>query len=1141
MSNTIIRASAGSGKTYQLSNRFLQVLFDVRSAEDVDAVLDTILASTFTTKAAGEISERILTKFADVCLDEKKRNELASGLRYPNANDVEQELRKRLAVVAKNLHRMRVGTLDSYFNKLATVFQLELELPPGWTICDDAEFAPLVDEAVREVFEDSQRTAGSKNAASELMYIIQRGQEEASVTRKLVELATKHLQLVRNTNAAAWEHNTTERCQNLLEGILNDEEVAAILAAWDDITEDQLPKTKAKTPVAAFVKVHAKIADQIRSGDWEKFLAETIVGAVVPSLEDDANECVYSRCNVRQDAPQMFALLQRLILHARGVCVRQLVEQTRATFELVSMVAEKLEQVMFSQRKFRYDDVTRRVASYDFSRQAGSLGHRLNATTHHLFLDEFQDTSMPQWKIIEPLATEVASRTDGTFFCVGDIKQAIYAWRGGVAAIFDQLQKRLERDNLDVVLEEMNLTRRNTQPVLDAVNAVFTEINTNAAVLAASPAAGAAWQARFHCHETANTGDGYCVIETSPDEDATTPQYRSNDEEDDDNADFDSDSSKPDLHLDYVVERLVQIVDTFKNRPLKNGIGVLVQRNETGGQIVDRLRRHGIETSGSGAALSDSVAVQYVVSALRLADHPGNGIARFHVANSPPPFAEFLGLTPEANEADAMVCSQRLRKIFMTCGYGEFVKQCIEHLAASCDSREFHHLEKLLDLAYLFDDEATGTRSEALIAKIEKARIVSPSAAPIHVMTIHGAKGLEFDVVVLPELDYALKKERLDIVTGHAVRDDFTSPIDFVLCYPNKNVQSILPPNYRATIERQRQGEVEESLSKLYVAMTRAIHELVMIVKPKLKSSETFAAILRSSSLARDAASCSAPNVLYECGNPNWATVHAIRHARVLGGHLENPAQADAIATFAQANLDASALGPRRVRGGDDINREQTPPPQEIELRFSDAKINRHVRRVTPSRLRREMVADDDNAVSAGRSREEAMLFGTAIHACFEHVIWIDDARSRDDATFRVIASDAVRRNVVSFTADDVVAEFRRACGEREIADVLSRGRYAAENVVVERERRLVVWVGDEVLRGTVDRLVIERDAAGQIVGLEVLDYKTDHGTDLNALVVRDRDQIEAYRSGVASLFGVPPEIVRATLVFVTLGKVVTV
>ena len=71
------------------------------------------------------------------------------------------------------------------------------------------------------------------------------------------------------------------------------------------------------------------------------------------------------------------------------------------------------------------------------------LAFRLDGGIRHVLLDEFQDTSPSQWRVLRSLAQSVTAKGGGSFFCVGDAKQAIYGWRGGVAEIFDALDGEL--------------------------------------------------------------------------------------------------------------------------------------------------------------------------------------------------------------------------------------------------------------------------------------------------------------------------------------------------------------------------------------------------------------------------------------------------------------------------------------------------------------------------------------------------------------------------------------------------------------------------------------------------------------------------------------------------------------------------
>ena len=134
----LILASAGTGKTFALSGRFLQLLLGGVPPERV-------LATTFTRKAAGEILDRVLERLADAVVDGGKRAELEEQV--GRALDP-AELRAALASLTRRLDRFRVRTLDAFFLQLAQLFSLDLGLPPDWSIAEEPTDRALQREAL---------------------------------------------------------------------------------------------------------------------------------------------------------------------------------------------------------------------------------------------------------------------------------------------------------------------------------------------------------------------------------------------------------------------------------------------------------------------------------------------------------------------------------------------------------------------------------------------------------------------------------------------------------------------------------------------------------------------------------------------------------------------------------------------------------------------------------------------------------------------------------------------------------------------------------------------------------------------------------------------------------------------------------
>lgn len=115
----LILASAGSGKTYQLSNRIIGLV-----AKGADP--QHIVALTFTRKAAAEFADSVLTKLARAATDQEAAERLREELQLEQVDFVEV-----LNRVSRSLHRITLGTMDSFFARIVRAFQYELGMTGG--------------------------------------------------------------------------------------------------------------------------------------------------------------------------------------------------------------------------------------------------------------------------------------------------------------------------------------------------------------------------------------------------------------------------------------------------------------------------------------------------------------------------------------------------------------------------------------------------------------------------------------------------------------------------------------------------------------------------------------------------------------------------------------------------------------------------------------------------------------------------------------------------------------------------------------------------------------------------------------------------------------------------------------------------
>ena len=115
----VIKASAGSGKTFRLSGRYIMLLL-------AGAEPDSILATTFTRKAAGEIQDRILKRLGEGALDEAKASRLSRELTGNESAYERKKFLEKTVAVANRLNRLRVCTLDAFFMQLASGYAFDM-------------------------------------------------------------------------------------------------------------------------------------------------------------------------------------------------------------------------------------------------------------------------------------------------------------------------------------------------------------------------------------------------------------------------------------------------------------------------------------------------------------------------------------------------------------------------------------------------------------------------------------------------------------------------------------------------------------------------------------------------------------------------------------------------------------------------------------------------------------------------------------------------------------------------------------------------------------------------------------------------------------------------------------------------------
>jgi ATP-dependent exoDNAse (exonuclease V) beta subunit len=1046
--NKVIRASAGTGKTHELSSRYLSLL-------NTGQPVDRILATTFTRKAAGEIFDRIVERLAHAATHPKALAQLVGDLQDPTLSAA--RCRCLLSQFTKHLHRVRVGTLDSFFAELARSLSLEIELPPNWEIIDDANEFMIQQQAVQTLLERH-----GQQTAVELVHLLHKGEARRSVARLLAETVQEAYAIYQETTGrggSAWIWIERPRT-------LPDTELI-----------EASNRFAAQMPTSQFVQAVHKATECVRAGEWEEFLTLTLVQRMFEGKPFN-----------RRAIPQTLAqAIEPLASHARAILIRRIAAQTEGAFQLLKAFDEQYRAAKADRKGACFADIPYALADAKHGVAHSAVAFRLDGRIDHLLLDEFQDTSVAQWNIIRQTAHDVVAPGQGgrSFFCVGDVKQAIYGWRGGVPAILGGIQREL----VHVVEEPRWLNRRSAQPIIDTINHIFTRV-TRHPDLGPFRDAVQVWCREFPVHTTIHESlSGYACLQTAP-------AARHNESE------------------KITLKCAADVVAALWQRYGEREIGVLVPTNDAVASFIQLLRDRQIPASEEGGTpLTDSAAVRIIISALRVADHPGHTAALFHLAHSP--LGPALGVTP-ANWHDVGMrtqISRNIRERLLQDGYGTSIDNWAELVRPSCSPRERNRLEQLVEQAYAYQPRAT-LRSEDFVRLVQRRRVMDPSSALVRVMTIHQAKGLEFESVVLTGLGQPLVRTDTFVFE----RDRETHEPRRVCRHVGAGHQLYLPQSIQQVFSSDLAWRVQDALSTLYVALTRAKRELRMIVAAPSKNAgpgKSMAGLLLA---ALNCGRTAGPNqTLYQQGDENWYLEQ--QGTEPVGTSVRTRAAQPRIRLASSAAADTAqreTVSPSQLAGGDLVR---------LGTLFS-------------------------------QERTEALHYGTLVHAWLESLIWLDAAGPAPTNLRQIAVSLGFGPAEIAAAID----RFRGMLRNPNLRRVLDRETYEAEllewyrqlaldpssmelKMEVRNETDIAAEDGSQILAGVIDRLVLLRENS-KIVAADILDYKTDapsagQSRFASDLAANYRRQIEAYRRAVGSMCRLDQPRIRARLLFLEADELI--
>ncbi|MCW3477813.1 double-strand break repair helicase AddA [Limobrevibacterium gyesilva] len=844
--SAFVAASAGSGKTKLLTDRLLRLMLTGANPARIQCL-------TFTKAAAAEMALRLQKTLGEwVTLDDAALDARLRALEVTPSEALRRQARALFATVLDLPGGMRIGTIHAFCQSLLRRFPLEAQLSPHFSLVDDTD-AGIALRAAREDMLASAHTERMRGALEDLAGLATT--EQFATLVGTLQSDRDRLQAALRLGPAALD----EAQRRALGAHGDDALILAGAVAWP--AEAALRDALLRMQQGGSPGVVAKAGEMLgwlglppeeRAENWHEWCALLQTKEGKPAaLSRLVNEALAKRhADLRDCLAEEQARIAALEDARRALRVAAV---SAALVTLAAPVVEAYARRKDGMAQLDYDDLIGRTSRLLVDPGAAWVLYKLDGGLDHLLLDEVQDTAPAQWEIAGALTQEFFAGTGAreaprSVFAVGDRKQSIYSFQGADPDQFERwraiLRQRVRQSGQDWRDVELDVSFRSTAPVLGLVDAVFAD---------PVAAAGVAEPGKLrHIADRADHAGRVELWPLAPQPDPATAEPW----------------TVPDANLGTVgaPQRLADALAAWiaarcghedlpsKGRKLAPGdVLVLVRRrNAFARALVRALKAKGVPVAGlDRLVLTEQAAVADLLALCDTLLLPADDLSLACVLTSPLGGLDDAGLM-ELAAARSGSLWDALRQRADERGEWRAAHGFIATLLARVDYASPHALlaEALGPLggrARLFarlGPEAAEPVDELLNAALTYAQSHPPSlqgfvqwlrqsgaevkreaegaGAAVRIMTVHGAKGLQAPLVILPDTT-ALPPDDGPLLWAEDTASN--ADVQVPLWSPRKELRCAAIDTLRAESARRRE---EEHNRLLYVALTRAEDRLIV-------------------------------------------------------------------------------------------------------------------------------------------------------------------------------------------------------------------------------------------------------------------------------------------------------------------------
>ncbi|WP_367761504.1 RecB-like helicase [Helicobacter pylori] len=729
-----LKASAGSGKTFALSVRFLALLFKGANPSE-------ILTLTFTKKATAEMKERILD-YLKILQKENLENENEKEKSQNILKELEEKYHLNPDLVRNSAPKIyqrflnaeiRISTIDAFFQSILRKFCWFVGLSANFEVNEDTKaHQQQLNEGFLSALNGEQLEELSVFIAQCLSYD---SYTSDSILERLRFLKNKLYLFDPNKKEPAFdEKGFLEKLRSL------NQQIQSIETA-----SDTAKKAIKCDSFRGFL--NSSLTWLEKKSEYQSFKK---LKSEIPTLESECEE-------IENDLKRYYEARESALF-----------KKFPKFIQLYDKATSKIQALDFDAIK---DKVHALLNGYE-ELPAEFFYFRLDSKIVHILIDEFQDTSLNDYKILAPFIDEIKAgigqaKWQRSVFFVGDVKQSIYAFRGSFSSLFESVAKDFYHDNLP-------FNHRSSPLIINYVNTIFKKAYQN------SPTAYLE-QKYPKASSNKHARDGYVKVSLVADE--------------------------RELLLEQILQEAKNLLE---HRIEPKDITILCATNKDALEIKNYLQEYLSEicpSTESSANLSQFVESKIIKNALKyaLAEEPYKPFYKHSVLK----LAGYLhddaialaGFNPKKESVAGFVW--KVMELFEL--YGEPAQSCLE-LAVGCED------------------------ADGFLEKLEAKAIASFNLKGAQIMTIHKSKGMQFPYVIVCE-----RLGKPNSSHSNQLLEEYNGAELLRLYYRMKN-REVVDKDYARALDKEKAAKDHEEINVYYVAFTRAELGLIIVAKDKKES-----------------------------------------------------------------------------------------------------------------------------------------------------------------------------------------------------------------------------------------------------------------------------------------------------------------